>query len=356
MDNFIVSLAELEELKKILEKNELKFSLRNLNDYISKNSDKTHYSIRDMYLFDDTNLLNSSKTLKDLYEYTKDKNYNIAHFLESNINRGYCDPSYFIAYTRLVKATDYYPTKSDKFYDLIQTQPISNQKALWGMFALAPYIKDNNTCTQAFHLLLSKNKIGTNSFTLLDLEKIKKLWDKRFKGVDVTTLPQNEYKHIKDILEQTHEAKQKSFYTATLGHHLNLTIDIDLISQDNKLSISKNNTALNQFFHKFKKYIKDTQSDNELSLTDVVINLDSLKDLSFNLIFNYSDLSKSELLKSTVDNLINYSLTKDKDEKLQGEQLSSDESNKFFSSFIMNHTLENTLEKKEETKVKKNKM
>ena len=356
MDNFVVSLAVLEELKTIFEKNKLKFSVQNINEYISKKNNITEYSIRNMYLFNDIYVLNSSNTLKDLYEYTKDKKYNIAHLLEEDINRGFRESSNFTGYLRLVKASGYYPSEPATFYNLIQKQPVSSQKVFWNMCALASYIKDDTICTKAFNLILSIKKNKLSSFTLLELEKIKNLWDKRFKGVDVATLPQDEYKYISELFNQTNEAQHKSFSKANFGHYLNLTIDTDAISQNNKLSVSKNNTALNQFFHKFKKYIKNTESNNELSLTDVIINLDSLKDLSFNLIFNYSDISKSELLKSTVDALIDYSLTQGKDDKLQGELLSQDESDKFFTSFIMNHSLQQNLDKKEETKPKKNKI
>lgn len=361
MDNFIVSISDLNELKPIFSKYKLAASVmkieraNNQNDKIGQKI--LNYKIDDLYLFDSKFVLNHDNALKDLYEHTKDKSFNIAHFLEFKIHHSYFTDNAFNGYVRLIKNTDYSLNHSESIYKVIEKQDASTIKIFWNMVTLATYIHDNVFSAKAFHLILSKKRDEMHSFSLLDLEKIKRIWDKRFKGVDTTTLPQSEYDFILQSFNDINVSKTKSFCTTTSGHYLDVFIDINLISQENRLSKGRNNTTLTKMLYSLAAYVggsKDTYKT--LSINKIIIRDEDDKTLSFNAVFYYSDLSQQELIKSFVGELIDYAIVKRKDGKLQGESINNHNQEQFFASLIMNHSLENTLDKKEETKLKKNKI
>lgn len=136
---------------------------------------------------------------------------------------------------------------------------------------------------------------------------------------------------------------------------MDVFIDINLICQENKVSKGRNNTMLTSIFKNLASYIYNT-NDKPLSLDKIVIRDEDPKTLSFNVVFYHTDPSQMELIKSVIGDLIDYAIVKEKNSRLQGESIKNKNQEQFFSSFILNHTFEKTLEKKIETKIKKNKI
>ncbi len=352
MQKFNVSTSDFQEFINILNKNKLSYWV----DYIKRYGYgySNAQTLDNLSFLTNKHILKNKKFLTDLYLYTKDKNCNIIEYYEDKLKLSYSNGEILLAYNRLVKSKVYQP--SDKtIYDLIQTHNPSNFQIYWGMLFLASLIKDNDLCLKAFYLISDSKVAKLNALSLLDIEKIKRAWDKRFKGVNVETLPKKEYDFLVKLFDNINESKTKAFCSTTNGSYLKILVDIDIISQETRLSKKKNYDALNSFFNEFSTFIVSKEAkDNILSIDDVFVSEDLYSDMSFNVIIYYSDSSKTELIKKVIGELVSYAVVKDKDGKLQATK--DDHNNKFFSSFIMNYNLETSLDKKDEVKVKKEKI
>jgi hypothetical protein len=360
MSDFIVSTSELNEMKPFFAKHnfsDLVKKIEQANNWTDKAGNKVvQHSIDRLYIFDNKFVLNHDNLIKDLYEHTKNKSFNIAHFIESKIHTGYSSGDAFNGYVRLIKNTDY-SNNSDAIYKVIEKATASTNKIFWSMVTLATYIQDTTLSLKAFYLILKDKKNSIYSFGLLDLEKIKRVFDKHFKNVDLKTLPKKEYEFITKSFDELNISKTKSFCTTTSGHYLDVFVDINLICQENKLSKGKNSTTLTGMLYSLAAYVETAKDTcKTLSITKLIIRDEDYKTLSFHAVFYYDDASQAELIKSFVGDLIDYAIVKGKNGQLQGEDINNQNSEQFFASLIMNHSLENTLDKKEETKLKKNKI
>jgi len=352
MSNFTVNNEELDQLSTIFSKHGLKNIVENIEK--EKKANSSFYYLERIRIFNNKFVVNNNELLKSLYNYTKDKSFNIAHFFEQQVLHAHNWSDEFSGYVRLIKNTDYALRENQKFYSIINKQAPSTQNIFWGLVSLAPLIQNNQICTQAFYLILKDKLPKMSSFGLLEIEKIKRIWDKRFKEVDANTLPSEEYQYITDAFNKAINGKNQSFCTTTSGNYLNITINVDLVSQANKKSKNVNGEALQMFFNCFSSYIKkNPHNANQLSLSSVKAQPDGY---DINVMLCYDDMSHTSSIKTVFDDLLNYAITKDNDGNLQANSIKDFQAEKFFSTFIMNHILENSLDKKIETVTKKNKL
>jgi hypothetical protein len=360
MSAFTISASELDEISKIFVKRKLSGLVRTV-DYSLKHNINSHkqsvnsYSLDSLSIFTNKYLLNNTDALKDIYEYTKNKSCNIAHFLENKMITSYSNADTLDGYARLIKNTDHYLNNSENIYKVIVKKTPSTLKNFWSIVTLASCIHDINLSIKAFYLILKEKKSSIYSFSLLDLEKIKRAFDKRFKNLNEKDFPKVEYQFILKSFTEIDNSKTKSFCTTTSGSYLDVFIDIDLICQENKFSKNKNNGMLKSLFNNFASCLAD-KKDKPLSLNKIIVRDEDDRTLSFHVVFYFEDVLQGELIRLVVGDLIDYAIIKDKDGKLQGESIKNKNSEQFFSSFIMNHAFEKTLDKKEETKIKKNKI
>ena len=213
------------------------------------------------------------------------------------------------------------------------------------MVSLSSYIKDNNEACQSFENIMTV-KAKERNLSLLDLEKVKRAWDKRFKNVDISTLNKKSYDAILEVFSKIETSKKKDLYEFNSGEYIEVYLDADLLSQENKLSLPKNVEALNIFFNKFRRYCDksktpmDILSINEFEFTSGVIS---------KIRVNFKESTNRKSIQSVIKDLIDFSLIKDKNH-LKGKTFITQDEQKFFDAFILNYSLQEKIPLKTENK------
>lgn len=343
--NFFVTNKEVEEISQLVKNHGHKDLAERI--YCYQDKARGFVSASSISLLN-TQILTNAKLQDDLYKLFKDSNnFNLASFYEKQLLNHSWQNDLFTAYTRFIKLGVYYPENDKVIYDSINGQSMSSIKTFWAMVSLVSLVKDDETSLNCFHLILKEKKKG--DIPLLDLERVKRSLDKRFKGIDVSTLPQKEYNYLVNLFSSIETSKEKSFFNVSDGHYIKINVDFDLISQENKLSKAKNMDALRAFLVAFERFSKKSQE-----LRDV-LSVDEFKQdvANCNMTFYYSDPCKKDMIKSLACDLVDYATSKFETNKLKGYYINSQDSDKFFSSYVMNYVLQHTLKKDEQSKPKK---
>jgi hypothetical protein len=346
--NFFVTNKDIDNIAELVEKYENQY----LAGYIKnrKNEKNGGANISELNTLFNRNLLGNAKLQDELFQFFKQNNkFNLAYYYEMQLNNHSWHGDALAAYTRFIKNGDYFPKNDQVILDAIQKQSISTAKTFWTMVSLAALPKDDSIAAKCFYTVIKEKK--KDDIPLLELEKVQKGWDKRFKGIDLSKIASKEEQYFSKLFNKIEVSKQKNFFTTEEGHYLSINIDIDLISQDNKISKNKNEDALRIFFIAFEKYAKKAQNIKD------VLSIDDFKHNSTKgiLTFYYSDISKRDLIKSLACDLVDYATSKDGN-KLKGANINNQDTDKFFSSYVMNYVLQSTLNKDEKPKVKKPKI
>lgn len=116
---------------------------------------------------------------------------------------------------------------------------------------------------------------------------------------------------------------------------LKFCIDLELVAKENKFDPFANASALNFSLSYFNQYIKKhTDVDEFFSINHCELSYQLNN--NFNVSVYYPDSSKKELIKSTICDLVNYSVKTDDAVILRGEELQIINPEKFFDSFMIN--------------------
>lgn len=277
--------------------------------------------------------------------FLKTYNQDIVKIYEEKCVSHYWNESIFIAYSRFIKDNIYYPQEPNAILKIVQEKKCTNSKTLWDLVSLSSYIKDNNEACQSFENIMTV-KAKERNLSLLDLEKVKRAWDKRFKNVDISTLNKTSYDAILEVFSKIETSKKKDLYEFNSGEYIEVYLDADLLSQENKLSLPKNVEALNIFFNKFRRYCDksttpmDILSINEFEFTSGVIS---------KIRVNFKESTNRKSIQSVIKDLIDFSLIKDKNH-LKGKTFITQDEQKFFDAFILNYSLQEKIPFKTENK------
>lgn len=358
MADFIIHQDQAKKIIEIFAKKHLTSLAKYMADKVKIKPTVT-INIDGFHGFTNNEALRDNYLQDALYDYFKDNiNFNLASFYELKILNNSWQADIFLIYVRFMKNKGYYPENDKIIHELIKIQTIDNNKVFWAMFTLASLAKDDNTVVKSFYTILKEKKVHADTLPLLDLEKIKRSWDKRMKGVNVSKFPSKEYKYLCNLFSKIEEGKTKDFFTVNKGNYLDISIDLDLVSQENKLNVNRNLDALTIFFSAFSKHI-ETNNDtrNVLSLSN--FKWEKGVKSTFSLTFFYSDSSKEDTIRKIAGDLMGHALTKFDGTKLRGAEIrlgDIENNNKFFSAFILNYNLQNTLQTDKTAKTKKTKI
>lgn len=348
MDKYKLTPKDVKEISNIFKANG--------EDYYASRimEDKNIISMHDMHAFDDNDILENKKLQNALYSYCQQhKKFNLASYYEDRLIKNVSYAEFAIPYIRFIKSKGYYPAKDEILYEIIENQYIQKNKELWLMFSLASLIKNDFFSAKSFSLLIEENV--RKDTPLLHIEKMKKIWDGRFNGIDVSAIAPAEYQFVSEIFSIIETSKKQNFFTEDDGFYSNILIDINLISQENRVSISQNNSALLLFFTYFGSYLPVAEEHrNALSINNFT-GKQVFKN-SFQLTFSYSDINKKDLIKSLAYTLIGYATTVGENNQLKGAEMSAQNTSKFFDAFIMNHLLQTSMGNNDIQKSKKSKI
>lgn len=277
--------------------------------------------------------------------FIKNNNQDIAKIFEEKCISHYWNESIFVAYSRFIKEDIYYPTEPSKILKIIEEKKCTNSKTLWDLVSLSGYIKDDSESSKAFANIFNV-KAKDRNLSLLDLEKIKRAWDKRFKNIKEENINPNALKVAKEVFDKIENSKKKNLYEFNTGEYIEVILDADLLSQDNKLSVPKNVESLNIFFNRFTKYVQNSKTPLEmLSITSVEFKSANQSKIRI----NFNDSKNKNTIQSVLKDLIDFSLVKDKTH-LKGKNFIPDDPIKFFDAFLMNYALQEKISTKEEQK------
>ncbi len=343
-----LSKADFENILEISNKHYLLQKLfvnpfgRALRDWDSK-KERTFEGSSEFYV---SEVAENKYLMLDIRDYfLKNHNQDIAKIFEEKCISHYWNESIFVAYSRFIKEDIYYPTEPSKILKIIEEKKCTNSKALWDLVSLSGYIKDDNESSKAFANIFSV-KAKDRNLSLLDLEKIKRAWDKRFKNVQEENINPNALKVAKEVFDKIENSKKKNLYEFNTGEYIEVILDADLLSQDNKLSVPKNVESLNIFFNRFTKYVQNSKTPLEmLSITSVEFKSANQSKIRI----NFNDSKNKNTIQSVLKDLIDFSLIKDKTH-LKGKTFFPEDPIKFFDAFLMNYALQEKITVKEEQK------
>lgn len=315
--------------------------------------------IHKVYEFWDRNIIGSAKIQKLTSDYLLDKyNQSLGKIYEQSLSSHSWQDHIFNAYVRLVNSGSYYPDDHKTIYTSINNQSSSNNKTFWNMFTLAACCKDDKVCLDSFALILDKKKTH-KTISSLDLDKIQKIWNKRFKNVDVENLSPDSFAIIQPYFELSKSHKERDFFSIEQGNYITLNIDLNVICQHNKFSLSKNQDALRIFFNQFSSFVTRTNqsSDNSSLLSISSFSFSTIDAVKTAISFNYSDVQQKNLITSLACDLVDYATSKQDKNTLKGQNINlQSDKDLFFSSFIQNYALQHSLPQKDSTVTKKPKI
>lgn len=267
-------------------------------------------------------------------------NVNIGKYYGDMILTKYWAEPVFTSYYRFIKDGLFVP-EDDDLKKVLLGKKSNNSKIFWNIVTLASLIKDDVKSAQVYaHIFKERQK--ERSLSLLDLEKVKKSWDKRFKDVDLSNLEPVYWEAIQEAFNKIENGKKKNLYEVRVGNHIEIFLEADILSQENKLSIPKNIEALNIFFNKFKNYLTKSKLSQEMfSITSFEIVSQSTTKLRL----NFTDSGKQEIIQKIFKDLIDFSLIKEK-ENLKGRTFSTSDEVKFFDAFLLNYSLQEQINQK----------
>ncbi len=309
-------------------------------------------NFEDFSEFFSDNCAENKYLLKDFREYFLEKyQTDIAKVYEEKCVSQYWNDSIFVAYSNFLKEGVYYPEEKNKVKEVIEGSRSSNSKKYWLIVSVCGLVKDHNEASQCFaHVLTEKAKM--RNLSLLDLEKVQKAWNRRFKNVDVSLLDPSSVFVVEKVFEKISSSRKKDLYEFNSGHYTEVILNADLLSQENKLSIPKNIEALRVFFHNFKEYVKEAKTPYDMySITSFEMN----SNIETKLRLNYENIESKEKVAKLFKSLLDFCLLKEK-ENLKGKTFDCDDMDKFFDSFLLSTSLEDKMPNKEEHKKNKFKL
>lgn len=350
----IVTKTDLLNIASIIKEHEFNYCANIILNYADDLITTKETDINKVSAFFDKKILKSASIQKKIHSYFLEKKLNIGELYEKKLQYSIWDSDLLLAYSRFINNKLYYPKNESVIFDIIKEHKSNNNQTFWIFVSMAESCKDDKISLDSFaHILKEKTKYQTLS--LLEIEKFKKIWDKRYEGVDIQSISPETFEIAKPYFDSIHESKNKDFFSVEKGYFQKFTIDNNILSQSNRLTLGKNRDAIHTFFTNFKVFTKTKTTANDIF---------SISDFNFNtstkttLIISYNDPKKEKLIQSLMADLIDYATSKEDNNNLKGSKpFSSNETNNFFETFLNHYALNFSLPKKEDLVAnKKNKI
>lgn len=277
-------------------------------------------------------------------------------FIESELQKNSWGGEKLIIYTKFIKEKIYYPENDNVILDIIKNNSYENNKKFKSLLTLSSLIKNDDNSCDAFAATMAKRS-KYNPLATLDLEKIKRLFDKRFKGKDVTLLPPDSYNSLKDIFNRIEEKASTELIKEDSGYYYKISVDADAISQQQKLTVGKVSDGVRKLLSTFKYFTEsDLEIVQKLSISKFSFDFSDLNNLQITLQYTNPDM-KETLIPVFKELLVN-GLTKgtDKDLKCVDILNSFDDTDEYYEKYFNSKILDNELSKKDVEKPKKMKI
>lgn len=268
-------------------------------------------------------------------------------FLETELMKNSWGGEKLVTYTKFIKNKEYYPSDDKIIADVIKNNSSENNRIFKALITLSSLIKDNNNACDAFSFTMAK-KSRFNPLPLLELDKIQTLFNKRFKGVDVNSLPTESYNTMKEIFARIEEKASSDCLSEDEGHFFRVKIDLDSLSQKDKLTIGKVSDGVRRFIYSFSCFVESkSEMVEKFSLYDFQHeNLEATKQTE--LTFFYKNLEMKDILLNTIRKLLDNGLTKGEDKDITFVDIFSkhDDTDEFYESYFRKELLEKELNQK----------
>lgn len=342
MSLLTISPQDIENISSILKKqgyDKLYQSFTSHNQMIFL--DRYGWDIENLPLISERHYIGAN-FIDDIAQYFKEKhNFNLYKVYEEKLTKHRWQDHLVEGLIKAVKEKKYV-LDNNSLIMISQNYATSSKKTYENFFILITLCADDKTFIKASANVLQKLQ-SQLSPTLLELEKYKKRWEKRIKDITIEELSVNEdYQTIKRIFSKLDNPKEKQFVKVINGLYHRCEFDIDVLSQQNRLSFNKNQDALRIFFTQFNNYIKSSERGKEiLGITDFKFDQNCIT-------FYFIEEKNRTLIESLTADLIDYAMTKEDKNNLKGAN-SIQSVEKFFTPFLMNYSLQKSLIKKENT-------
>lgn len=266
-------------------------------------------------------------------------------FIESQLQQNSWGGEKIVTYTKFIKNKEYYPENDTTVLDIIKYNSCENNKIFKTMLTLSALIKNDSISCEAFASTLSKRS-KYNPLPLLEVEKIKNLFNKRFKNSKIENLPQEHLNKINETFSRVSENQKNDFINSNSGHFYKISIDVDNLSQKNKLTIGKVTEGISKFIHSISYFIDSkAETVNELSITEFSSNIRSFNK-NIEMIFFYSNPDKKEILIESINELLTLGLEKGSSRDLVFVDILSkyEDEDEYYNTYFRKSILEKELQ------------
>lgn len=227
------------------------------------------------------------------------------HFIEEQLTKEHWKGHLIPRYYKFIKNGSYYPDDENIFIDIIRNTRHETNEVFWACCRLSSLIKTDDISMKAFAKSL---EMSCDTLSLLDLEKYNKIFNNKFKSIPTELIESEEYKYIKGNLNKISETNTKPLFTETNLITKRISIDVDNISQSNKLNLTKAKDQVNYILNRIKNYIDDDILTKEyLSIHNCRDGRLNLKPTQAEFEVQYNDSTKSALIFSIVSNILSHS-------------------------------------------------
>lgn len=240
----------------------------------------------------------------------------------------------FNSYFKYIKEGAYYPDDSKKILEVVKNVHCETKSMFMNMLSLATLCKDDNIGSQVFAIAMDKRNRGSE-LSLLELEKVKKQWDKRFGNISQSTLDNDSLDNLKKYFSKITKGLNKPLINDEDGFYYKTSIDYDALSQNTKLTIGKVTDGMRIYLNSLSYFFNDNKDYRDLlSITEI-----EKKDRADNIsdyIVSYKESEKKEQIKTIFSKLIDIASYKGESRDLSGVDIINkhDDPDVFFKTFI----------------------
>lgn len=324
-----------------------KYFVNKIDSYIQQAS-AAQLNFEEYHDFFDKNVADNKWFLTELRDLFLNKyNEDIIPFYYKMAIKNTWNEGAFLGVLRFTKDLGLVPEKNI-IKNIIINRSCHSDKMFWNLMTLASLAKDDVESAESFeNIICEKGK--QRSLTLLNLEKAKRIFDKRFKDSSIKEFNNSSVIAINKVFEKIETSKAKSLYESKSGLYVEFSIEADVLSQDNKLSVPKNIDVLNRYFTKVSDYINSPKNSLPKELFSIS-NFELTTGMITKIRINYANPESEKIIKDVFKDLLNYCLLKDGN-TLKGANRKGELNNdKMFDAFMLNYSLRENLASKENIK------
>lgn len=312
-----LNLEDIEVIKEYFNsKHASKFNAITLSrevGYLTEDSKDNHFDITNFkWLYNKTHI--KDKHLQKILFEIGEKNKTPYAKVYENCLKNMPWSSYLIEpYYKLIKNKHYYPENENTFLEILEKCKFETSRAYWSIISLASVINDDTISAKVIDKSLD---IRLNTpLTLLEVEKLKTYWDKRFN--DKSEVPDNIKNRIGTLFETISAKNDTNLYEPSESYRISVKINNDRLSQELKTPVARIAEQVRIYLLNVKSALED---DDEMKkfLSFEKVSIDDSNQLLTEFDIVFIDNSKTNLNKKILKSLIEYGMTPGFDKQIQG--------------------------------------